>query len=379
MNELQVELKSQLEKFCLAKIEPHMEHDDEVEEFRMDIFTDLGNLGFCGMTIPETYGGAGLTYQDCAVALEEIAKYSVSYSVTVSVSTMVQAIINDFGTEKQKTTFLPALTAGAEIGAFCLSESSAGSDAGALKTTAKKAEGGYVLNGTKMWITSGGIAKTYIVMARTSDAPGSKGITAFIVRDGTPGLSFGKKEKKMGWRASPTREVIFENCFVPEENILIGEGQGFKVAMAALDKGRITIGAVAVGLSQRALDESVKYSLTRQQFNHAIFEFQGLQFMMADMACEIEASRLLVQEAARLYDSGKPNQKIASFAKLKATDTAMKVTTDAVQILGGVGYTREYPLERFMRDAKVLQIVEGTNQVQRVVIARQLKKEYQTH
>lgn len=378
MNELQVELKSQLEKFCLAKIEPHMEHDDEVEEFRMDIFTDLGNLGFCGMTIPENYGGAGLSYQDCAVALEEIAKYSVSYSVTVSVSTMVQAIINDFGTEKQKTTYLPALTAGAEIGAFCLSESSAGSDAGALKTTAKKTDGGYILNGTKMWITSGGIAKTYIVMARTGDA-GSKGITAFIVRDGTPGLSFGKKEKKMGWRASPTREVIFENCFVPEENILIGEGQGFKVAMAALDKGRITIGAVAVGLSQRALDESVKYSLTRHQFNHAIFEFQGLQFMMADMACEIEASRLLVQEAARLYDSGKPNQKIASFAKLKATDTAMKVTTDAVQILGGVGYTREYPLERFMRDAKVLQIVEGTNQVQRVVIARQLKKEYQTH
>jgi len=378
MNELQVELKSQLEKFCLAKIEPHMEHDDEVEEFRMDIFTDLGNLGFCGMTIPENYGGAGLSYQDCAVALEEIAKYSVSYSVTVSVSTMVQAIINDFGTETQKTTYLPALTAGAEIGAFCLSESSAGSDAGSLKTTAKKVDGGYVLNGTKMWITSGGIAKTYIVMARTGDA-GSKGITAFIVRDGVPGLSFGKKEKKMGWRASPTREVIFENCFVPDENILIGEGQGFKVAMAALDKGRITIGAVAVGLSQRALDESVKYSLTRQQFNHAIFEFQGLQFMMADMACEIEASRLLVQEAARLYDMGKPNQKIASFAKLKATDTAMKVTTDAVQILGGVGYTREYPLERFMRDAKVLQIVEGTNQVQRVVIARQLKKEYQKH
>ena len=378
MNELQTELKQQLEKFCLAKIEPFMEHDDEAEEFRMDIFTDLGNLGFCGMTIPEAYGGAGLTYQDCAVALEEIAKYSVSYSVTVSVSTMVQAIINDFGTEKQKSTYLPALTSGQEIGAFCLSESSAGSDAAALKTTARKADGGYILNGTKMWITSGGIAKTYIVMARTG-GEGGKGVTAFIVRDGTPGLSFGKKEKKMGWRASPTREVIFENCFIPEENRLIGEGEGFKVAMAALDKGRITIGAVAVGLAQRALDESVKYSLTRQQFNHPIFEFQGLQFMMADMACEIEASRLLVQEAARLYDLGTPNSKIASFAKLKSTDTAMKVTTDAVQILGGVGYTREYPLERFMRDAKVLQIVEGTNQVQRVVIARQLKKEYTTH
>jgi butyryl-CoA dehydrogenase len=378
MNELHTELKSQLEKFCLSKIEPFMEHDDEKEEFRMSIFTDLGNLGFCGMTIPENYGGAGLTYQDCAVALEEIAKYSVAYAVTVSVSTMVQSIINDFGNEKQKTTFLPALTSGEEIGAFCLSESSAGSDASALKTTAKKVDGGYILNGTKLWITSGGIAKTYIVMARTGGV-GSKGVSSFIVRDGTPGLSFGKKEKKMGWRTSPTREVIFENCFVPEENRLLNEGEGFKVAMAALDKGRITIGAVAVGLSQRALDESVKYSLTRQQFNQPIFEFQGLQFMMADMACDIECSRLLVQEAARLYDSGKPNQKIASFAKLKSTDTAMKVTTDAVQILGGVGYTREYPLERFMRDAKVLQIVEGTNQVQRVVIARQLKKEYTTH
>jgi alkylation response protein AidB-like acyl-CoA dehydrogenase len=378
MNELQTELKSQLEKFCLSKIEPFMEHDDEKEEFRMSIFTDLGDLGFCGMTIPENYGGAGLSYQDCAVALEEIAKYSVPYAVTVSVSTMVQSIINDFGNEKQKSTFLPALTNGSEIGAFCLSESSAGSDAGALKTTAKKVDGGYVLNGTKLWITSGGIAKTYIVMARTG-GEGSKGVTSFIVRDGTPGLSFGKKEKKMGWRTSPTREVIFENCFVPEENRLLNEGEGFKVAMAALDKGRITIGAVAVGLAQRALDESVKYSLTRQQFNQPIFEFQGLQFMMADMACDIECSRLLVQEAARLYDSGKPNQKIASFAKLKSTDTAMKVTTDAVQILGGVGYTREYPLERFMRDAKVLQIVEGTNQVQRVVIARQLKKEYTKH
>ncbi|MCK6595751.1 MAG: acyl-CoA dehydrogenase family protein [Bacteriovoracaceae bacterium] len=378
MNELQLELKNQLKKFCLEKIEPHMEHDDETEEFRMDIFRGLGDLGFCGMTIPENFGGAGLNYQDLSVALTEIAKYSVPYAVTVSVSAMVQAIINDFGTEKQKQTYLPKLTTGEEIGAFCLSESGAGSDAASLKTTAKKVDGGYIINGTKLWITSGGIAKTYIVMARTG-GEGAKGVSAFIVRDGTPGLSFGKKEKKMGWRTSPTREVIFENCFVPEENRLINEGEGFKVAMAALDKGRITIGAVAVGLTERALDEAVKYSLTRQQFNQAIFEFQGLQFMMADMALELESSRLLVQEAARLYDEGRPSQKIASMAKLKATDAAMKVTTDAVQILGGVGYTREYPVERFMRDAKVLQIVEGTNQVQRVVIARQLKKEYQSH
>jgi len=378
MNELQQELTLQLQKFCATNIEPFMEHDDETEEFRMEIFKSLGELGFCGMTLPEEYGGAGLSYEDLAVALEEIAKSSVPYAVTVSVSTMVQSIINEFGSANQKTKYLPELTSGQGIGAFCLSESGAGSDAASLKTTAKKVDGGYILNGTKLWITSGGIASTYIVMARTG-GEGSKGVSSFIVTAGTPGLSFGKKEKKMGWRQSPTREVIFENCFVPEENRLLNEGEGFKVAMAALDKGRITIGSIGVGLAQRALDEAVKYSLTRQQFNQPIFDFQGLQFMMADMACEVEASRLLVQKAAMLYDSGKPNAKIASFAKMKATDTAMKVTTDAVQIFGGVGYTREYPVERYMRDAKVLQIVEGTNQVQKVVIARSLKKEYTTH
>lgn len=378
MNELQQELTLQLQKFCATNIEPFMEHDDETEEFRMEIFKSLGELGFCGMTLPEEFGGAGLSYEDLAVALEEIAKSSVPYAVTVSVSTMVQSIINEFGNASQKAKYLPELTSGQGIGAFCLSESGAGSDAASLKTTAKKVDGGYVLNGTKLWITSGGIASTYIVMARTG-GEGSKGVSSFIVTAGTPGLSFGKKEKKMGWRQSPTREVIFENCFVPEENRLLNEGEGFKVAMAALDKGRITIGSIGVGLAQRALDEAVKYSLTRQQFNQPIFDFQGLQFMMADMACEVEASRLLVQKAAMLYDSGKPNAKIASFAKMKATDTAMKVTTDAVQIFGGVGYTREYPVERYMRDAKVLQIVEGTNQVQKVVIARSLKKEYTTH
>ena len=190
------------------------------------------------------------------------------------------------------------------------------------------------------------------------------------------GFSYGKKESKMGWRVSPTRELTFENCFVPEENILQEEGIGFKIAMSALDKGRITIGSIAVGLSQRALDESIKYSLQRKQFKQAIFDFQGLQFMMADMATETEASRLLVEQAAMYYDLGTPNQKLASMAKLKSTDTAMKVSTDAVQILGGVGYTSEYPVERLMRDAKVLQILEGTNQIQRVVIARSLKKEY---
>lgn len=378
MNELQLELKNQLEKYRLQKIEPHMEHDDETEKFRMDIFNELGSLGFTGMTLPEEFGGMGLSYEDLSIALCELAKSSVSYAVTISVSCMVQAIINEFGNANQKKKYLPALTSGKEIGGFCLSESGAGSDAAALSATAKKIKDGYILNGSKSWITSGGIAKTYIVMARTG-TDGAKGISAFIVRDGMEGFSYGKKEKKMGWRISPTRELVFHNCFVPEENLLSAEGDGFKIAMAALEKGRFTIGAIAVGCAERALDVSVSYALSRQQFKQPIFDFQGLQFMMADMATEIECSRLLVLQAARDYDGGIPNAKLSCMAKLKATDTAMKVTTDAVQILGGVGYTKEYPVERFMRDAKVLQIVEGTNQIQRVVIARNLKKEYTTH
>ena len=376
MNELQTELKNQLERFRLEQIEPHAEHDDADQNFRKDVFQGLGEMGICGMTIKEEFGGAGLGYTDLCIALEEISKSSVSYAVTVSVSLMVQGIIQKFGNEEQKKKYLPELSSGQEIGAFCLSESSSGSDAKAMKTTAKKVDGGYMLNGSKMWITSAGIAKTYVVMARTG-GEGSKGVSAFIVEDGSEGLSFGKKEQKMGWKVSPTREVLFQNCFVPEENRLLDEGDGFKVALGGLDAGRITIGSIAVGLTDRALSESIKYSLERQQFDQPIFEFQGLQFMMADMACEMEASRLLVMKAAELLDAGKINSKLCSMAKLKATDVAMKVTTDAVQIHGGVGYTTEYPVERMMRDAKVLQIVEGTNQIQRVVIARHLKKEFQ--
>jgi butyryl-CoA dehydrogenase len=378
MNELQKELVLSLRKFCQDSIEPHMEHDDAQGKFRIEIFRGLGEYGFTGVTLPEDYGGSGLSYQDYTYVLEEISKWSVPYAVTVSVSGMVQSILQEYGNQNQKELFLPELTSGKEIGAFALSESHSGSDAANLKTTAKKVDGGYMLNGTKMWITSGGIAKTYIVMARTG-GEGAKGVSAFIVRDGMKGFSFGKAEKKMGWKTSPTRELVFENCFVPEENRLLDEGQGFKVAMGGLDKGRVAIGAIAVGCAQRALDESIRYSLGRQQFKQSIFDFQGLQFMLSDMATETEASRLLVHSAALSIDSGNANSKLCSMAKLKATDTAMKVTTDAVQVLGGVGYTSEYPVERFMRDAKVLQIVEGTNQIQRVVIARHLKKEYEQH
>lgn len=378
MNDFQKELILSLRKFCKEAIEPHMEHDDAEGKFRMEIFQGLGDYGVTGVTLPEEYGGAGLSYVDYALVLEEIAKWSVPYAVTVSVSSMVQSILKEYGNKGQKEKYLPALTSGQEIGAFALSESHAGSDAANLKTTAKKVDGGYMLNGTKMWITSGGVAKTYIVMARTG-GEGSKGVSAFIVRDGMQGFSYGKAEKKMGWKTSPTRELVFENCFVPDENLLLEEGQGFKVAMGGLDRGRVAIAAIGVGCAQRALDESIRYALGRQQFKQSIYDFQGLQFMLSDMATETEASRLLVLSAAQSIDSGSPNSKLCSMAKLKATDTAMKVTTDAVQVLGGVGYTSEYPVERFMRDAKVLQIVEGTNQIQRVVIARVLKKEYEQH
>lgn len=378
MNDFQKQLCESLRKFCKDSIEPHMEHDDQTGTFRMEIFRGLGEYGVAGVTLPEEYGGAGLSYLDYCYVLEEIAKSSVPYAVTLSVSSMVQTILLNYGNEAQKKKYLPELTSGQEIGAFALSESHSGSDAASLKTTAKKVEGGYILNGSKMWITSGGIAKTYIVMARTG-GEGPKGVSAFILTNGMTGFSFGKAEKKMGWKTSPTRELIFENCFVPDENLLLEEGKGFNVAMGGLDRGRMAIGAIAVGCATRALDEAVKYSLSRQQFKQAIFDFQGLQFMLSDMATETEASRLLVHAAAKSLDENKPNSKLCSMAKLKATDTAMQVTTDAVQVLGGVGYTSEYPVERFMRDAKVLQIVEGTNQIQRVVIARHLKREYENH
>lgn len=375
MNELQLELTTALKKYCMDKIEPHMEEDDAAGKFRKDIYQGLGEYGVTGVPLPEEFGGADLTYTDFIYILKEIAKCSAPYAVTLSVSVMVQNIINEFGNQKQKEKYLPELTSGQEIGAFCLSESHAGSDAASLKMTAKKTEGGYILNGSKMWITSAGVAKTYLVMARTSDE-GSKGISAFIVSDGAKGFSYGKAEKKMGFKTSPTREIVFENCFVPEEDLLGNEGEGFKYAMSGLDRGRITIASIACGLAERALEESIKYSLERKQFNQEIFNFQGLQFMMADMATEIEASWLMVKEAAKLFDDNNTDSKLASMAKLKATDTAMKVTTDAVQILGGAGYTSEYPVERYMRDAKVMQIFEGTNQIQRVVIARQLKNQF---
>jgi len=374
--QLELELRETVRKYALKNIQPTAESDDEQQKFRMDIYHGLGELGLCGMMTSEAYGGAGLNCQLFCAVLDELAKYSVAYAVTVSVSAMTQAIIEKFSTEEQKKKYLPALASGKEIGAFALSESHAGSDPAGIKTVAKKNAHNYVLQGSKMWITSGGIASTYVVFARTSDSKDKKGISAFIIEKDTPGFTFGKSEKKMGWRASPTREIIFEQCQVPKENLLVAEGEGLSIALSTLNRGRISIGSISVGLATSALEKAIQYTMGRQQFGQPVFDFQGLQFMLAEDATELEAARSLVTLAASRYDLGTIDAKLASMAKLKASDTAMRVTTNAVQALGGVGYTSEYDVERYMRDAKVLQIVEGTNQIQKVVIGRELKKMY---
>lgn len=355
-----------------AAIAPTAKEDDEAERFRLEIFRRLGDAGLCGVPTAEAWGGLGLGYVEYALVLEEIAKVSAAYAVSVAVSGLPQIILAQFGTDPQRARWLPDLAAGRTLGAFALSEPGSGSDAASLRTTARRDGDVYRLDGTKFWITHGGVADIYVVMARTG-GPGPKGVSAFLVPADTPGLSFGKKEEKMGLRASPTVELILEDAVVPAENLLATEGAGFRVAMAALDSGRITIAATSVGLAQAALDVSGRYAVQRRQFDTPIIDFQGVGFMLADMACRVETARLLVHKAAWLKDHGQPYSPVAAMAKCVATDTAMAVTTDAVQVMGGYGYTREYPVERYMRDAKVMQIVEGTNQVQRLVIARNLK------
>lgn len=365
-------LASAVRAYCEETIAPLVKEDDEREHFRKELIASMGEQGFCGVATPDAFGGLGLGYLDYCVVLEEIAKVSASYAVSVAVTGLPQLILAKFGSPEQQARWLPGLADGSYLGAFALSEPESGSDAGSLTTAAVRDGDDYLLTGTKFWITHGGFADVYIVMARTG-GPGPKGVSAFIVPGRAPGLSFGKKEEKMGLRASPTVELVLDGVRVPASDRIGPEGFGFTVAMSALDSGRITIAATAVGIAQAALDYATNYALQRKQFNRAIIDFQGVGFMLADMAVQVETSRLLVHKAAWLRDNGLPYSDVAAMAKLKATDAAMAVTTDAVQVLGGYGYTREHPVERWMRDAKVMQIVEGTNQIQRLVISRHLK------
>ena len=375
LDEQQSALKDAAAEAAMAILGDTLKEDDESETFRPEYLHALGEAGLCGVQTPEEYGGLGLGYTEYTIILEEIARISASYAVSVAVTGLPQVILATYGTEAQKEKYLPSLAMGETIGAFALSEPGSGSDAASLQASAVLEGDQYRLNGTKFWITHGGYADLYVVMARTG-GEGPRGISAFLVPGDTPGLSFGKKEEKMGLRASPTVEVVLRDVLIPAENRLGAEGDGFKVAMSALDSGRITIAAISVGIAQASLDTSGAYACQRKQFKQAIIDFQGVGFMLADMACKIEASRLMVRKAAGLRDAGKEYSHIAAMAKCVATDSSIQVATDAVQVLGGYGYTREYPVERYMRDAKVMQIVEGTNQVQRLVISRHIKRLY---
>lgn len=368
--EIQDELRNLTRRFAHKTLAPHVEIDEEEHRFRPEWIEQMGELGLTGIPTPEVYGGAGLGYSDYITVIEELAAVSAAYAISVSVTGLPQVILNQCGSEDQKKKYIPPLATGKAIGAFCLTEASSGSDAGSLRTTARRVGDHYVLNGTKLFITQGDSAQTLIVMARTGEE-GPKGVSAFIVEKGMPGFGYGKREKKMGCNSSHTMELVFNDVKIPLENLIGGEG-GFRVAMSALDSGRITIAATALGVARSALEVALQHARTREQFGKPVGEFQGVSFMLADMATELEAARLLTQKAAALKDSGLPYSQAAAMAKLFATDMAMKVTTDAVQVLGGVGYTQEFPVERKMREAKVLQIVEGTNQIQRVVIGRNL-------
>jgi butyryl-CoA dehydrogenase len=361
-------------EFAVREIVPIAAELDEKEEYPRASIAKMADLGLMGLLVPEEYGGAGATTLDYALAIEEISWADASHSVVISVNnSLVCEPILRFGTEAQKQRFLPALASGEYVGAYCLSEPTSGSDASNMSTQARQEGDDWVLNGTKSWITNGGEAGLYLVYALTNqDVAKSRGITAFLIPADTPGLRAGKKEKKLGIRASSTTQIFFEDCRVPASSILGTVDEGFPIAMATLDGGRIGIGAQALGIAQRALDESVKYSKEREAFGHAIADFQGLQWRMADMATRVEAARLLVYRAARMKDAGQTFSKEASMAKLAASETAMFCAHAAVQMFGGYGFVRDYPVEKLFRDAKITEIYEGTSEIQRLVISRHL-------
>lgn len=370
--EEQLMMREMVRQFADSEIAPFIEKM-ELGEFPRKVLSKMGELGLMGITVPEEYGGAGMDFTSYILAINEISKVSAVVGVILSVHTSVGTNpILYFGTEEQKKKYVPKLASGEWLGAFCLTESEAGSDAGALKTRAVKQGDHYVLNGSKVFITNGGEADVYIVFASTSPEKGSRGISAFIVEKDSVGFIVGKEEKKMGLHGSKTVQLTFENMKVPASNLLGNENEGFKIAMANLNIGRIGIAAQALGIAEAALDASTSYAKERIQFGKPISENQGVGFKLADMATAVEASKLLVFHAADLLSRGLPCGKEASMAKLFASKTAVQVATDAVQIFGGYGFTKEYPVERYFRDAKVTEIYEGTSEIQKIVISKQL-------
>ncbi len=367
----QREIVGVVRDFVAEKVAPAIGDFEEKGEFPRQLFQQLAEMGLAGIPYDERHGGGGQPFLTYLAVLEEVATGSLSLAVGLSVHHLAAFGVHEYGSEALKAKYLPRLFSGELLGAYALSEASSGSDAASLRTRAQRDGDAYRLTGAKRFITHGGEADFYLVMARTGDES-PKGISAFAVDKGLAGFEFGKPEEKMGWHASPMRELLFDDCRVPVENLVGEEGQGFTIALSALDGGRLGMAACAVGLAQAALDASVAFARERSQFGRPVIAFQGLQFLLADMATQIEAARRLYREAARARDDGAGSPVSCSMAKLFATDVAMRVATDAVQAHGGYGYMREYPVERYMRDAKGLQIVEGTNQIQRVIIGRHL-------
>jgi alkylation response protein AidB-like acyl-CoA dehydrogenase len=360
-------------RFARERVAPRAAEIDRTGEFPWDLVRQMAELGLMGVCLPEEYGGAGQSFVLFAMVIEELCKACATTGLIldVTISLCAEAILL-FGTEEQKKRFLTPLATGRKLGALAITEPEAGSDAAGIKTTAVRDGDSYILNGTKIFTTNGGVADIYVCSTVTDRTAGHKGLTDFVVEKGTPGLSFGEPLHKLGIRGSATTEVHFDNARVPVENRLGDEGLGFKITMDTLDGGRVGIAAQAVGIAQAALDDAVAYIQQRTQFGRRIADFQGIQFMVADMATQIEAARLLTLQAATLRDKGISCARESSMAKLFAGDTAMRVATDALQLFGGYGYITEYPAERHLRDAKITQIYEGTQQIQRVVIARSI-------
>jgi alkylation response protein AidB-like acyl-CoA dehydrogenase len=371
-------LRQTVRSFAEKEVAPGIRERDEQERFdRAVMFDRLGELGLAGIVFPEEYGGAEADYISYAIAVEELSRVCASTGVTLSAHLSLGANpIYMFGSEEQKKKYLVPLAQGTKLGAFGLTEPAAGSDAGGTKTTATLEGDEWVLNGTKIFCTNGGDAEIYVIFARSDKAAQKHhGISAFIVEKGTPGFSFGRKEQKLGIRSSPTLELVFENCRIPKANLLGKENEGFKIAMKTLDGGRIGIASQALGIAQGAYEAALRYAKERKQFGLPIANFQAVQFMLADMATQIEAARLLVYQSAYKASAGQSYAKESAMAKLVASETAMKVTTQAVQIHGGYGYTREFPVERMMRDAKITEIYEGTSEVQRIVIGTAITRD----
>jgi butyryl-CoA dehydrogenase len=376
LTEDQAMILDAVREFAREELAPRCRETDESGEFPWENIRKCAQLDLMGIPVPEEYGGLGMDFVTWAVVGEELSRACTTTGAVFGAHILCVYPIMLFGTEEQKSKYLPRLSSGEAVGAFGLTEPQAGSDAGNVRTRAERKGDEYILNGTKIFITNGGEAEVYVIIANVEPDRGARGMTAFIVEKGFEGFSFGKNEEKMAFPSLPNRELVFQDCRVPAENLLHQERRGFRVAMETLDLGRIGMGIGAVGVAQAALEAAVAYAKQRVQFGQPIASFQAIQFHLADMATEIEAARLLCLQAAALKDAGKPFQRQAAMAKLFASETAMRVTTKAVQVFGGYGYTRDYPVERYMREAKLFEIVEGTSEIQRGVIAGHVLKQY---